>query len=233
MALERKIQDLLARRTELAERLANLESMKGETNQRVYSRIRGDYDKQLNDVLGQLGDEKGSLEEKVDDLTSKINELERKHQSESDLVEELQIRARLREHDENDPAFQKELDAATKLRNTTADELDGYRSELGDMKKVLRDVEEATQGKASTSSKSKAKSATAAVDDSLDEIDLDEDMTLGAAGDDSEDDTVSCPTCGHINPPQKLFCEDCGAALDEEETLDDEFDLLDDGDLDL
>lgn len=229
MALERKIQDLLARRTELAERLSNLEVMRAETNQRVYSRIKGDYDNQLNDVLGKLGAEKGSLEGKVGDLTEKINELEQKHQNESDLVEELQIRARLREHDENDPSFQKDLDSATKERNTTADELDGFRSELGDMKKVLRDVEEATQGKASKTAKAKGQSS--ADDDNLDELDLDDDLDLDEAGDD--DDTVKCPSCGHINPPQKLFCEECGAALDEDENMDDEFDLLDDGDLDL
>ncbi len=61
MALERKIQDLLGRRNELAERLANLESMKGETNQRVYSRIKADYDGQLNEVLNNLGAEKAHL----------------------------------------------------------------------------------------------------------------------------------------------------------------------------
>lgn len=228
MALERKIQDLLARRTELSERLSNLESMRAETNQRVYSRIKGDYDDQLNDVLGKLGAEKGSLEGKVSDLTKKINELEKKHQSESDLVEELQIRARLREHDENDPTFQKDLDGATKKRNATADELDGFRAELGDMKKVLRDVEEATQGKAAKPSKGSAKPSEN--DDSLDELDLDDDdLDL----DDADDDTVKCPSCSHVNPPQKLFCEECGAALDEEEGIDDEFDLLDDGDLDL
>ncbi len=230
MALERKIQDLLARRTELAERLSNLEVMKAETNQRVYSRIKGDYDKQLNDVLGKLGAEKGSLEGKVDDLTKKINELEQKHQNESDLVEELQIRARLREHDENDPTFQKDLDSATKTRNTTADELDGFRSELGDLKKVLRDVEDATQGKPSKPSKaSKGKGKSAPADDSLDELDLDDGLDI----EESDDDTVKCPSCAHINPPQKLFCEECGAALDEDENMDDEFDLLDDGDLDL
>jgi len=228
MALERKIQDLLARRTELSERLSNLESMRAETNQRVYSRIKGDYDDQLNDVLGKLGAEKGSLEGKVSDLTKKINELEKKHQSESDLVEELRIRARLREHDENDPTFQKDLDGATKKRNATADELDGFRAELGDMKKVLRDVEEATQGKAAKPSKGSAKPSEN--DDSLDELDLDDDdLDL----DDADDDTVKCPSCSHVNPPQKLFCEECGAALDEEEGIDDEFDLLDDGDLDL
>lgn len=228
MALERKIQDLLGRRNELAERLANLESMKGETNQRVYSRIKADYDGQLNEVLNNLGAEKGSLEDKVNDLTSKINELEKKHQSESDLVEELQIRAKLREHDENDPKFQKELDDATGARNGTADELDGYRSELGDMKKVLRDVEDATAGKAAAA-RSTAPSEEAG--DSLDELELDEDISLDEAG--SDDDTVECPSCGHVNPPQKLFCEDCGAALDEEEALEDDFDLLDDSDLDL
>lgn len=229
MALEKKIQNLLARRTELAERLSNLEVMKAETNQRVYSRIKDDYDKQLNDVLGKLGAEKGSLEAKVDDLTKKINELEQKHQNESDLVEELQIRARLMEHDENDPSFQNDLDSAMKERNTTADELDGFRSELGDLKKVLRDVEDATQGK--TSKPSKAKTKSALEDDSLDELDLDEDLDIEET--EGEDDTVTCPTCAHVNPPQKLFCEECGAALDEDENMDDEFDLLDDGDLDL
>lgn len=224
MALERKIQDLLGRRNELADRLANLESMKGETNQRVYSRIKADYDTQLGEVLNSLGAEKGSLEAKVSDLTSKINELEQKHQSESDLVEELQIRAKLREHDENDPKFQKELDEATGSRNKTADELDGYRSELGDMRKVLRDVEDATAGKAAKGASKKA--AVEEATDSLDELELDDEITL-------EDDSVPCPSCGHVNPPQKLFCEECGAALDEEESLEDDFDLLDDSDLDL
>ncbi len=229
MALERMIQDLLARRTELSERLSNLEIMKVETNQRVYSRIKGDYDDQLNEVLGKLGAEKGSLEGKVSDLTKKINDLEKKHQSESDLVEELQIRARLREHDENDPSFQKDLDSATSERNSTADELDGFRSELGDLKKVLRDVEDATQGKAAPS---KSRKKPAADDDSLDELDLDDDLDLDDEADE-DDDSVKCPSCAHVNPPQKLFCEECGAALDEDETLDDEFDLLDDSDLDL
>jgi len=229
MALERKIQDLLARRTELAERLSNLETMKVETNQRVYTRIKGDYDNQLNEVLGKLGAEKGSLEGKVNDLTRKINELEQKHQNESDLVEELQIRARLREHDENDPSFQKDLDSATKKRNTTSGELDSFRAELGDLKKVLRDVEEATQGKAAKGSAPKAVAQKPSDDDSLDELDLDDDaIDL----EETDDESVSCPSCGHVNPPQKLFCEECGTALDEEND-DDEFDLLDDGDLDL
>ncbi len=229
MALERKIQDLLARRTELAERLSNLETMRAETNQRVYSRIKGDYDNQLNEVLGKLGAEKGSLEGKVNDLTKKINELEQKHQNESDLVEELQIRARLREHDENDPTFQKDLDAAVKKRNNTSGELDSFRAELGDLKKVLRDVEEATQGKAAKGGAPKVVAQKPSNDDSLDELDLDEDdIDL----EETDDESVTCPTCEHVNPPQKLFCEECGAALDDESD-DDEFDLLDDGDLDL
>ena len=229
MALERKIQDLLASRSELAERLSNLEAMKVETNPRVYSRIKGDYDNQLGDVLGKLGAEKGSLEDKVDDLTKKIDELEQKHQNESDLVEELQIRARLREHDENDASFQKDLADATSQSNNTANELDGFRSELGDLKKVLRDVEDATRGKASEPQKGEEELELE--DDSLDELDLDDDLDLDEAEED--DDFVKCPSCSHKNPPQKLFCEECGAALDEDEDIDDEFDLLDDGDLDI
>lgn len=233
MALEKKIQNLLATRTELAERLSNLEAMKAETNNRVYSRIKSDYDNQLNDVLGKLGDEKGSLEDKVSDLSQKISKLEEKHQNESDIVEELQIRARLREHDENDSAFQNELRTATDARNTTADELDALRSELGDMKKVLNDVEVATESKGSAPAKSKAKpKASVSQDDDLDELDLDDDLDL-EEDDDDDDDKVKCPSCSHINPPQKLFCEECGSALDEDESLDDDFDLLDDGDLDL
>jgi len=43
---------------------------------------------------------------------------------------------------------------------------------------------------------------------------------------------VACPSCNYINPPQKLFCEECGAALDDDSEIDEEFDLIDD-DLDL
>ncbi|PIE51410.1 hypothetical protein CSA37_11830 [Candidatus Fermentibacteria bacterium] len=224
MALEKKIQNLLAKRTELAERLSNLEAMKEETNQRVYSRIKADYDGQLNGVLSNLGSEKGSLEGKVNDLTSKINELEQKHQSESDMVEELQIRAKLREHDENDQSFQKNLKDATSARNTTAHDLDDIRSELGELKKVLMDVEEATAGKASVIPE------TDDYQESLEELDLEDDISL----DSNNDVTVACSSCGHVNPPQKLFCEECGESLDTDENLDDDFDLLDvDDDLDL
>jgi len=57
-------------------------------------------------------------------------------------------------------------------------------------------------------------------------LDLDDD-------EDDDDDKVKCPSCSHVNPPQKLFCEECGVALDEDDSIDDDFDLLDDGELDL
>ncbi len=229
--LEDKIQSLLARRTELVDRLDNLEALKAETNARVYRKIKGDYEEQLNIVLGGISEQRGSLESSVGDLTSGIEEKETLHTNLSDGVDELQIRARLREYDENDNDFQKELDDAVAERNRTADELDKLRNELADLNKVLRDVDDATTGRAAT-----APAAEEPVEDEIEELEEleidDEPDIVDVEAAEEESEGVKCPSCSYVNPPQKLFCEECGAALDDDSEIDEEFDLIDD-DLDL
>lgn len=225
--LEARIQKLLDQRLELVDRLSNLDSLKDETNNRVYIRIKKDYESQLDEVLGGIGEEKGALVSKVEELTAQIDTLEKSHQEQSDAVDELQIRARLREHDENDPDFQKRLDGVKTERNKTANELDVLRSELGELRKVLRDVDEATLGRAAAVSKAEDDDLEMA--DSIEELDLDDDL------EDVPADGVKCPSCGHGNPAQNPFCEECGAALgtEDEELVDDDFDLIDDDELEL
>jgi len=223
--LEDKIQDLLATRTELADRLDNLEKLRAETNERVYNKIRKDYDTQLQEVLSGINEERGTLESKVEDLRSKIDEKENLHTQQSDKVDELQMRARLKEFDENDKEFTEELNSAKKARNRTADELETLRAELADLNKVLKDVDAATSG----SGASVAEPVEEA--EEIGELELEEDLELEA-----EEDGVKCPSCGHVNPPQKLACEECGSSMEEDEDLviDDDFDLVDDDvDLDL
>lgn len=228
--LEARIQKLLDQRLELVDRLSNLDSLKDETNSRVYVRIKKDYEAQLDTVLGSIGEEKGALVSKVEELSSRIDKLEKSHQEQSDAVDELQIRARLREHDENDPDFQKKLDAAKSERNKTANELDLLRSELGELRKVLRDVDEATVGRAAAAaSAAAAPSDDDEISDSIDELDLEDELD----GEQPADGAVKCPSCGHSNPAQNPFCEECGAALAEEDDFADDFDLIDDEELDL
>ncbi len=227
--LEARIQKLLDQRLELVDRLSNLDSLKDETNSRVYVRIKKDYEAQLDTVLASIGEEKGALVSKVDELSTRIDKLEKSHQEQSDAVDELQIRARLREHDENDPDFQKKLDAVKNERNKTANELDLLRSELGELRKVLRDVDDATAGRAAAAAGAPAKAVSGESTDSIDELELEEDLEEPAAG-----DGVKCPSCGHSNPAQNPFCEECGAALGaEDDDFADDFDLIDDDELDL
>jgi len=228
--LEDKIQSLLARRTELVDRLDNLEALKADTNARVYKKIKGDYEDQLSIVLSGISEQRGTLESKVGDLNAQIEEKETLHTDLSDAVDELQLRARLKEFDENDTDFQGELDESMASRNQTADDLDKLRSELGDLDKVLRDVDAATEGRAPSTEA--ADDEADLVDEGVeefDEIDLEEEVE---GGEEDESGGVSCPSCSHQNPPQKLFCEECGAALDDDSEIDEEFDLIDD-DLDL
>jgi prefoldin subunit 5 len=225
--LEARIQKLLDQRLELVDRLSNLDSLKDETNNRVYIRIKKDYEAQLDEVLGSIGEEKGALVSKVEELTARIDKLERSHQEQSDAVDELQIRARLREHDENDPDFQKNLESVKNERNKTANELDLLRSELGELRKVLRDVDEATLGRAAAAASAKDADEDD-ISDSIDELELDDEIEQ------SVPDGVKCPSCNHMNPAQNPFCEECGAALGaEDEDFADDFDLIDDDELDL
>lgn len=231
--LEARIQKLLDQRLELVDRLANLDSLKDETSSRVYERIKKDYESQLDTVLGSIGEEKGALVSKVDQLSSQIDKLEKNHQEQTDAVDELQIRARLREHDENDPEFQKRLDSAKTDRNKTANELDLLRSELGELRKVLRDVDEATVGRAAAAAAATAMDEDDEVSASIDELDLEEDIEEDLEEAETPDG-VKCPSCGHSNPAQNPFCEECGAALaGEDEDFADDFDLIDDDELDL
>ena len=226
--LEEKIQALLARRTELADRLGNLEKLKAETNDRVYKRIRQDYEDQLGVVLGEISQERGSLESKVRSLREEIDKKEKKHQEESDRVDELRLRAKLKEFDANDHSFRSEIDEAKSTFDTTSSELESLRSELGDLNKVLKDVDEATSGRKPAGSGKKAEKVQEKQPEPVEDIEVEEEIEIeeeAGAG-------TKCPSCGHANPPQKLFCENCGSSLDEEETLDEDFDLVDD-DLDL
>jgi DNA repair exonuclease SbcCD ATPase subunit len=221
--LEEKIQELLANRTELADRLANLEKLKAETNERVYKRIRQDYQDQLNSVLEAISNERGTLEGKVSELKREIDYKEKRYTEESDKVDELNLRAKLKEFDANDGTFRTELEEARRSRASTGAELERLRSELADLNKVLKDVDEATAGRKASSPARETEKAAPEADIELDE-DLEEESAAGAG--------TKCPSCGHDNPPQKLFCENCGSSLDEEEPLDEDFDLVDD-DLDL
>ncbi len=226
--LEEKIQDLLSSRTELADRLANLEKLKAETNERVYKRIRQDYQDQLDKVLSAISAERGTLEGKVTDLKKEIDQKEKRYTEESDKVDELNLRAKLKEYDANDGSFRSELEEARHSRASTGSELEKLRSELGDLNKVLKDVDEATSARKSSSASKAAKEAP--VEEPVD-LELDEEIDEGI-GETAGGSETKCPSCGHVNPPQKLFCENCGSSLDEEEPLDEDFDLVDD-DLDL
>ena len=68
---------------------------------------------------------------------------------------------------------------------------------------------------------------------SIDELDLEEDIEEDLEEAETPDG-VKCPSCGHSNPAQNPFCEECGAALaGEDEDFADDFDLIDDDELDL
>ena len=226
--LEEKIQALLERRIELTDRLGTLEKLKAETNDRVYKRIRQDYEAQLGSVLSDISQERGSLEEKVRSLKEEIDKKEKKHQEESDRVDELHLRGKLKEFDANDDTFRREIDEAKGERDATATDLERLRSELGDLNKVLRDVDDATSGKRAAAAAAASKQAPRDRERKEEKVEEPEEIELEEEGKPG----TKCPSCGHANPPQKLFCESCGSSLDEEEPLDEDFDLVDD-DLDL
>jgi len=240
--LEKRILDLLDSREELVGRLNNLENMKPDTNSRVYKKIRGDYSTKLQGVLEKINEQRGSLENKSKELTNQISERETIFTDQSDQVDELQIRAKLGEFNHENDDFKNELDEAESSRDRTSGELDKLRKELNDLNGVLSDVDHATSAGVPGLDGSSAPKVDLEVDEEI--IDLEDDDVLEDAeepeiddidlediAEDSEEN--KCPSCGHVNPPHLVVCEECNAELEDlSQDIDDEFDF-DDMDVDI
>ncbi len=232
--LEKKILDLLDRREELVGRLHNLENMKSDTNDRVYGKIRDDYSTQLQSVLEKISDKRGSLEVKAQELSVQISEQETIFTDQADKVDELQIRAKLGEFDQGNDEFKNELVQSESDRDKTSGKLDKLRRELNDLNGVLSDVDNATKagvpgGGFIPKPKSSDEEEIIDIEDDelIEEIDVDVDEPTA----ESEDN--KCPSCGHMNPPHLVICEECNAELEDlSQDLDDEFDF-DDMDVDI
>lgn len=240
--LEKKILDLLDRREELVGRLHNLENMKTDTNDRVYGKIRDDYSSQLQSVLEKISDKRGSLEVKAKELTDQISEQEILFTDQSDKVDELQIRAKLGEFDHGNDEFKNELIQSETERDKTSGKLDKLRKELSDLNGVLSDVDSATSagvpgGGFVVEPKASNEGEIVDIEDDelIEEIDGDdiEELEIDVEDAVAESEENKCPSCGHINPPHLVICEECNAELEDlSQDLDDEFDF-DDMDVDI
>ena len=242
--LEKKILDLLDRREEYVGRLNNLETMKPDTNTRVYEKIRQDYSIKLQNVLEKINEQRGSLEKKAKELTSQISQQEKTFTEQSDQVDELQIRAKLGEFNNDNDDFKNELHQSESDRDQTSMSLDKLRKELSDLNGVLSDVDHATSaGVPGVDASAKPSADTSASDDVIDieDDELIEDVQeIGGDDLDVDIDDISsgsdenkCPSCGHVNPPHLVVCEECNAELEDlSQDLDDEFDF-DDMDVDI
>jgi chromosome segregation ATPase len=242
--LEKKILDLLDRREELVGRLNNLETMKPDTNARVYKKIRGDYSTKLQDVLEKINEKRGSLETKAEELTNQISEKEKIFTDQSDQVDELQIRAKLGEFNHDNDEFKNELNQAESDRDKTSGALDKLRKELSDLNGVLSDVDHATSAgvpgmdntiQTKVETKSEEDVIDLEDDDLVEEVEEAKIDNLDMDVDDIKDesDENKCPNCGHVNPPHLVVCEECNAELEDlSQDLDDEFDF-DDMDVDI
>ncbi len=242
--LEKKILDLLDRREEYVGRLNNLETMKPDTNTRVYEKIRQDYSTKLQKVLEKINEQRGSLEKKAKELTSQISQKEKTFTEQSDQVDELQIRAKLGEFNNDNDDFKNELHQSESDRDQTSMSLDKLRKELSDLNGVLSDVDHATSaGVPGVDASAKPRVDTSVSDDVIDieDDELIEDVQeIGGDDLDVDIDDISsgsdenkCPSCGHVNPPHLVVCEECNAELEDlSQDLDDEFDF-DDMDVDI
>ncbi|MCD4701228.1 MAG: hypothetical protein K8S24_05150 [Candidatus Aegiribacteria sp.] len=239
--LEKKILDLLDRREELVGRLNNLETMKPDTNTRVYKKIRQDYSTKLQGVLEKINEQRGSLEKKAKELAAQIGQKETTFTDQSDQVDELQIRAKLGEFNNDNDDFKNELNKSESDRDQTSGALDKLRKELNDLNGVLSDVDHATSAgvpgmDASIKPKKTGAKATEDIID-IEDDELIEEVKAGEAKDiedsSGELDENKCPSCGHVNPPHLVVCEECNAELEDlSQDLDDEFDF-DDMDVDI
>ncbi len=241
--LEKKILDLLDRREEFVGRLNNLETMKPDTNTRVYQKIREDYSTKLQSVLEKINEQRGSLEKKAKELAAQISNKEKVFTEQSDQVDELQIRAKLGEFNHENDDFKNELNQSESDRDQTSGSLDKLRKELNDLNGVLSDVDHATSAGVpglETSVKSAASTTSEDIIDIEDDELIEDVEEVGGDDLDVDIDDISdgsdenkCPSCGHINPPHLVVCEECNAELEDlSQDLDDEFDF-DDMDVDI
>jgi hypothetical protein len=129
---EKDPKELMKQREELLAKLKKLEDKKGATKEKIYLKVKKDYELRLEELNAQLKEQEGVVKERISALKEEASTLQETRESYADRAEELKLRFELGEFEE---AEYKEILAEEEARIREVDEkLGSVSDELDSMK---------------------------------------------------------------------------------------------------
>jgi chromosome segregation ATPase len=94
------VQKLLEERATVQRWLARLEEQRGNVSERVLQKVRGDYERRLQEALGSLASHRRAIQEELDRSRERLASAEEEHETANDEREEARLRNLIGELDD-------------------------------------------------------------------------------------------------------------------------------------
>jgi DNA repair exonuclease SbcCD ATPase subunit len=184
----------------------------GEFDERIYNNMMGEkekdmkaleskidaLDKEINELLELIGEESATQEEELEEVETAVSD----EMAEPEPEEALEIPSNVNEVDLG-PAVEEETpETPEEVAEVTEKEEEAVEEKVED---ELKDIEELLE-ELPAEEKSPEETQEIPINEKL----LDE---LGKESKVEERGEIVCKKCGHKNPPDSWFCEECGAEL--------------------
>ncbi len=151
----KEVDQLLKDREKYEAWLARLETEKGSTSQRAYERVRGDYQRRLDEISGQLRAHSDAIKAKLRGVEGKVADLEKERGARAEQLDEARLRHSVGEYGEG----KEWADLEGRLTGSVQEserELEQARGEIDRLEQIIASVE-GTGAEAKPAAPAKAK----------------------------------------------------------------------------
>ena len=135
----KEVDKLLKDREKFEGWLARLESEKSASSKQAYDRVRGDYDKRLQEILGKLRTHAQALEQRISSLQNSLGELEGDHSDRKEKLDEARLRRSVGEFEDEKEWSKLEARLKSHLEETEG-QLASTNKEIGRLKEIVAQV---------------------------------------------------------------------------------------------